>query len=704
MSPKLYFFACLLVAACLVTACGGGVQGNVSVDGVKKVTDPMALIFDAQDRRRATSDLRELAVYPDVDIRVGAAVAMGRIGDPDSITTLVEMMDDRDTLVVNAAVFSTGLFGKDASRNATIALRKKLSDRPDTASIGTLLDALARTGSEDVVGVFLPFIGDDRTDVRAAAIRAMGILGQRKIRVTGDAVSLVASHLHDESREVRFMAAFALYRIADPSLRPDEVIATLRATVAEDDCSRVRAYALRALGVRGGLDEKTFLATVEDPDPKVAATAISSLALVKEDERCAMAASALALVTDAVKKDPELLTGEWVHVARAALEQVRECTDLEEVVDLARAIGVVVDEKIAEPRPAGAALVRCLSRLVSSRDHLALVSCDPERPHVGKHMLAMRLGGQEKTRARDLEILIDMVETPDPRVSLAALESIAGVGTPEATAAVLSAAGSDRALISAAAMDMIAMNVKNFMEGEKAVPGVITAIGRAVAKFAPRNDLSAPLISACSAISALGDPAGADLLKKMVLDQRPAVRGVALAAQKELGVDTTLVLPPLEPTHPISADVKSTWSARKVVVRVNTDRGTFRMKLLPDIAPGTVSSFVALAEAGFYDGTEIHRVVPNFVIQAGDSTGTGLGDPGYNIRCEVSPIPYTRGTVGMALSGKDTGGSQFFVTISDQPHLDGNYTVFGRVVEGMEVIDLIEEGDEIISVIVEVRE
>ncbi len=704
MSPKPYFSLWLSVAACLAAACGGGVKGNVSVDGVKKVTDPMALIFDAQDRRSATSDLHDLAVYPDVDIRVGAAMAMGRIGDPDSIPTLVEMTDDRDTRVVAAAVFSIGLFGEDVPKNATIALEKMLSDHPGTASIGTLLDALARTGSDDVIKVLVPFMDDDRADVRAAAIRALGILGQRKIRVEGDAVSAVASHLHDESREVRFMAAFALYRIADPLLRPDEVIAALRATVAQDDCAMVRAYALRALARRGGLDEKTLLASAEDPDPRVAATAISSLAFVKGEERCRMASVALALTTDAIRKDPQLLTGEWVHVARAALEQTKECSDLEEVVDLARGIGVVVDEKIPEPRPAGAALVRCLSRLVSSRDHLALVSCDPKRPHVGKRMLAMRLGANKEIRARDLEILMDMVETPDPRVSLAALESIAGVGTPEATAAVLRAVGSDRALVSAGAMDMIAMHTEYFMEGKKADLKVIAAIEKAVAKFAPRDVLSAPLISACGAISALGDPAGAGLLKKMALDQRPAVRGVALAAQKELGVGMTMVLPPLAPVHPIPADVKSTWSTRKTAVRVNTDRGTFRMKLLPDIAPGTVSSFVALAEAGFYDGTEIHRVVPNFVIQAGDSTGTGLGDPGYNIRCEVSPIPYTRGTVGMALSGKDTGGSQFFVTISDQPHLDGNYTVFGRVVEGMEVIDLIEEGDEIISVIVEVRE
>ena len=97
-------------------------------------------------------------------------------------------------------------------------------------------------------------------------------------------------------------------------------------------------------------------------------------------------------------------------------------------------------------------------------------------------------------------------------------------------------------------------------------------------------------------------------------------------------------------------------------------------------------------------------MVPNFVVQAGDPTGSGLGDAGYTLRCEISATPYRRGTVGMALSGKDTGGSQFFVALSRQPHLDGHYTAFGEVVGGMEVLDVIEEGDEILDVEIAVEE
>ncbi len=107
--------------------------------------------------------------------------------------------------------------------------------------------------------------------------------------------------------------------------------------------------------------------------------------------------------------------------------------------------------------------------------------------------------------------------------------------------------------------------------------------------------------------------------------------------------------------------------------------------------PRAISS--TLARKGFFNGLQIHRVVPNFVVQDGDPRGDGEGGPGYTIRDELNERPYLRGTVGMALDWRDTGGSQFFITHSPQPHLDARYTVFGHVVNGMEVVDRIQQGD-----------
>ena len=126
-----------------------------------------------------------------------------------------------------------------------------------------------------------------------------------------------------------------------------------------------------------------------------------------------------------------------------------------------------------------------------------------------------------------------------------------------------------------------------------------------------------------------------------------------------------------------------------------TKKGEIRFELLVSEAPMTADSFIQLAKSGYFNGTSFMRVVPNFVIQGGDPRDDQNGGPGFQIRDEINLKPYAAGTVGMALSGKDTGGSQFFITHSPQPHLDGGYTVFGQVVSGMEVVARIARGDRV---------
>jgi cyclophilin family peptidyl-prolyl cis-trans isomerase len=128
-------------------------------------------------------------------------------------------------------------------------------------------------------------------------------------------------------------------------------------------------------------------------------------------------------------------------------------------------------------------------------------------------------------------------------------------------------------------------------------------------------------------------------------------------------------------------------------VYLDTDKGTVEIELAVLDAPLTSESFLALARQGYFSGMAIHRVVANFVVQAGDGRGDGEGGPGYTLRDEINMLPYVRGAVGMALDGADTGGSQFFITHAPQPHLDGRYTVFGRVVAGMDVVDRLQQWD-----------
>ncbi|MFC0523091.1 peptidylprolyl isomerase [Pontibacillus salicampi] len=118
-------------------------------------------------------------------------------------------------------------------------------------------------------------------------------------------------------------------------------------------------------------------------------------------------------------------------------------------------------------------------------------------------------------------------------------------------------------------------------------------------------------------------------------------------------------------------------------------------ELFEDAAPGTVANFEKLANSQFYDGLTFHRVIPEFVIQGGCPEGNGRGGPGYTIKCETegNPHKHNRGSLSMAHAGKDTGGSQFFVVLEPQPHLDGRHTVFGQVTEGLDSIDRVRVGD-----------
>ncbi len=139
---------------------------------------------------------------------------------------------------------------------------------------------------------------------------------------------------------------------------------------------------------------------------------------------------------------------------------------------------------------------------------------------------------------------------------------------------------------------------------------------------------------------------------------------------------------------PMQIDVSKTYR-----VTMETTRGTIELDLYPQHAPLTVNNFVFLVREGFYDGLTFHRVIKDFVIQGGDPTGRGSGGPGYRFRDEVigNPLTHEASVISMANAGPNTNGSQFFITHTPQPHLNGRHTVFGRVVNGMDVVYAIQQ-------------
>jgi len=211
----------------------------------------------------------------------------------------------------------------------------------------------------------------------------------------------------------------------------------------------------------------------------------------------------------------------------------------------------------------------------------------------------------------------------------------------------------------------------------------------------------------CSTLSKLKDPGAIPALLDLLKIHDPAV---ALAAARTLesltGNDYRASIP--SRSEPLYTDLDFVYLRSlpdRVRATLETSRGNIELELEPRAAPFTIVAISKLAmNRGFYRGRVFHRVVPNFVIQGGDPRGDGWGGPGFTIRSEFSPLRYETGTVGIASAGKDTEGSQFFITQSPQPHLDGRYTIIGRVIAGQDVVDRIMTDDRIFDLKIHLAE
>jgi cyclophilin family peptidyl-prolyl cis-trans isomerase len=291
-----------------------------------------------------------------------------------------------------------------------------------------------------------------------------------------------------------------------------------------------------------------------------------------------------------------------------------------------------------------------------------------------------------KDAERSLPRLTPMAADTDARVIPAVLAALTKLKAPGIEKILLERLGSEDVGVRTAA----ATNLGE-LKTEGAVDALIAAYKRGGADLV--IDARA---AALEALSKYGAAAAVPTLKAALQDKDWAVR-----------VKAAELLKPLDPTIETATAIRPAPSSREINfgnpaitspvfsphVYIDTDKGTIEIELDVLDAPLTADNFMALARKGYFDGLAFHRVVPNFVVQGGDPRGDGDGGPGYTIRDELNQEPYLRGTVGMALAWRDTGGSQFFITHSPQPHLDARYTVFGRVVAGMDVVDAINQPD-----------
>ncbi len=662
-------------------------------------TEILIQILRAEDERRWDSQTAALLTNPSAEVRTRAALAAGRIGDQAAVSNLSELLKkDKDNGVRAMAAFA---LGEIESANAIEVLVTELNESDNPASIraravealGKIVAALSKTeeakarSTGEIILSALSKEGQKGANGDTQFV-LLGLTAALRARPES-AGKVIAQFLTSSNARVRADAANALAR-----LRAKDGNAQLLKLLRDDPDPIVRANAARVLGAT---EEKTAVAglvnALGDEDRRVRVSAIRALPTLKGDE----ARNALAAMNCERRDEPEcpeLIT---------ALGRVFEGAKNIEVVQRLKKwrsdfVGSLPELEIAIAR-------------ISPGEYLKLISKDARAAMWENQRLASNI-------APGLGEIAALLETDQNRKEFAAqAEALLRAMLDYGNAGVKPKAGQHpeyavpdvlRAFAAFKPTDL-AVVLRTHLNEPDAVTRATAA--ELLGDLPPDKTTSAALVAALpkaledkqmndaalSTLDALGkqkDDTANVAIKSALASEDYLVRRRTESVLKANGVDFTNDRTTVQ-TKNRTADYRRATSriGKSVNARVVTSRGTFEIRLLPEDAPLTVDNFVQLAKRGYFNGISFHRVVPNFVIQGGDPRGDGNGGPGYSIRCEINEAPYDRGAVGMALSGKDTGGSQWFVTHSPQPHLDGGYTVFGNVINGMDVVDKIVRGD-----------
>jgi cyclophilin family peptidyl-prolyl cis-trans isomerase/HEAT repeat protein len=607
-------------------------------------------------------------------IRRRAALAIGRIGLADGVAPLVARLpSDPEPEVRQMCAFALGLLGRS---EAATPLRAALADASPLVrgraaeALGLINDTGAATVIGSMVAAYvkagaLSAVVADESGYPLSPEAEAARLGLYALARLKAYEPLAAAVLDAGGTPLTrwWPVAYAFRRTGDPRAIP-----VLRLLAAGDGVY-TRAFAARGLGVlkdAGAIELLSRHAGAVAESPIIGVEAIRALGEIGE----ARAAPVLMKV----------LTTRGVH------DEVR--------VETIRALGAlrspeahdILLELLTDPfAPVRGEALQALARLDPERFLVTLSGLDRDRQWTVRAALAGAL--TELPAAAAAPLLEPMAADEDQRVLPAVLEALAKLKTPRAAQIALDKLRADDPVVRGAAAAAL---------GELKPEGAVAAL-TAAAEFAERD---APYVARAAALAALakfGRDAALPALEKALADKDWAVRLRAsrLIAELDPSRDAAAAIRPA----PTRLD-RAAYATSQIVsppvsthVYIDTDKGTIQVELAVLDAPLTVRTFTDLAQSGYFGGVAIHRVVPNFVVQDGDPRGDGEGGPGYTIRDELNQRPYLRGTVGMALDWADTGGSQFFITHSPQPHLDARYTVFGQVVSGMDVVDRLARGD-----------
>ena len=638
----------------------GGREGAASEAGVPRAPVP---------------DLVRLAADAAAAVRYRAALALGRVGLPEAGPPLVAALADPEPDVRAIAAFGLGLLGDPSSADPLAAA---LED-PSPLVQARAADALGRLpapGAAEAVGAMAAAhvtvaydVDPDEPGYRLAPRVEAFRSGVRALAALGDFDALAATVLTGSGDPLLWWwpVADALARVGDS--RAAGPLGTLAGVGGTSGVG----LAARGLGELGGAPAVAALVDLLDPDrrdPRVVLAAVQALGAVG----AAGAAPALRDLLRTPDIDANLLIAVVDALAAAGAPETAE----------------IAIELLGHRAPAvrGAALTT-LARL-DPDTFLLLLSGLPPDPHwqvradlaralalvdpdVAAYRLSLLLGDEDRRVVPGVLRALAAVRAPGMVDVLLAHLDDENAAVREAAAGLLGDAGDRRAVEFLAGAYRDELNAGS-PAARAATVDALARIGGGPAVEALREALDDPdwavRVRAAEGLAGRGGPD----------DPAAAIRSVPLPGLEPY--DSPELLRPTVSPH----------------VYLDTDRGTIQIELAVNEAPLTCTHFMRLARSGFYDGVTVGEVAAGQVVHAGDPRARVQGGPGYRIRDELSPLPFLRGTVGMALEGPDTGDGRFFITMAPQPLLDGRRPVFGTVIGGMDVVDRLQRGDVIHAV------
>ncbi|MEE2751848.1 MAG: peptidylprolyl isomerase [Myxococcota bacterium] len=606
-------------------------------------------IWAAEIRSAPASVFAPHITSPESNVRQQAALALGRLRASEALPLLQQLVQDPDIQVRATASFSLGQ--TPGSRNTIL---EQLAVETDSLPRQRLVAALGFQALDEDIPLFLSLLQDLPPIAREAAIGLgrLKISGSEKLD-TVEVTTALSESLKGFNPALRTAAAFALSRIK-PTKISDAAWQDLSSAAHRDRDPQIRARLTRALSLAAKEQDKDFF-----------------IRQAQDSEEVVRIATARS-ITDLGMKDPvQALISMLNDQSRAVrLTVAQELSKLEGVPN---AVFRELTTQTENPALIAAALTPLLLQDPTEQartwlaEHQPLVVRQAAVSSLSDPVQLLRIATEESAASLRTTAAIRLTElTPSP----SSIESLLA---------------DQDSVVAGIALSYLSEN-----PGVLQLSDVLKLLGTRA-----ELDVALELLSLVEGLQNNQRGPAKSAVAEFRLHPDLAVRATAEQLATEMG------LPPAPPGafHPPLPNLASITQIR--AARILTDAGEIRVELRPDIAPMAVHRFATLAEEDFYDGLLFHRVVPNFVIQTGCPRGDGWGGSKRLLPSEPSWLPYKSGVLGMADAGYNTAGSQWFIALSEQPHLEGRYTAFGALTLQNGVPKRVQSGTQILDVIIE---